>query len=157
MTIFRVHRVGSGEIELDVGYFQAVLRPGTDPVEVGRVLVIVRLQIDKLSLSSVTFWPEISGPNGRLGHSQNFFLQVTIFKGGGRFSYRYRIQLAGESAAELIKRNFYLTGLLLLISPQWLPEIFFVLFFVRKPLAICFEFRKLEEPLEITRTGRTTL
>lgn len=55
MAIFRVHRVGSGEIELDVGYFQAVLRPGTDPVEVGRVLVIVRLQIDKLSLKSVTF------------------------------------------------------------------------------------------------------
>lgn len=51
MAIFRVHRVGSGEIEFDVGYFQAVLRPGTDPVEVGRVLVIVRLQIDKLSLS----------------------------------------------------------------------------------------------------------
>lgn len=70
MAIFRVHRVGSGEIELNVGYFQTVLRPGTDPVEVGRVLVIVRLQIDKLSLSQKCDF--LTG-NYRLGHSP-FFL-----------------------------------------------------------------------------------
>lgn len=44
MFVFRVHGVGSREVQLRVRYFQAVFWTIADHVEVGRVPVVVGLQ-----------------------------------------------------------------------------------------------------------------